>query len=182
MACRAIELKLGKRKLDDKDHFKNKRLKLAGPLLADLFRVAFRNLCRDIKYQLERMGAKRRRLNISIAVRPGIISNRLKHALATGNWGMGRVGITQLLDRTNRISALSHLRRVQSPLSRSQPNFALAAKTSSSSSRRRRRLGATRTPKRRSTLWPKTRNWPRSPIRVAFSLPSRIRPRTYRSE
>ncbi|MCK4952859.1 DNA-directed RNA polymerase subunit B [Candidatus Bathyarchaeota archaeon] len=123
MACRAIELKLGRRKTDDKDHFKNKRLKLAGPLLADLFRVAFRNLCRDIKYQLERMGAKRRRLNISIAVRPGIVGNRLKHALATGNWGLGRVGITQLLDRTNSISALSHLRRVQSPLSRSQPNF-----------------------------------------------------------
>jgi DNA-directed RNA polymerase subunit B len=35
MTCRVIELKLGKRKPDDKDHFKNKRLKLAGPLLAD---------------------------------------------------------------------------------------------------------------------------------------------------
>jgi len=123
MACRAIELKLGKRKPDDKDHFKNKRLKLSGPLLADLFRVAFRNLCRDIKYQLERMGVRRYRITISAAVRPGIVSDRLKHALATGNWGRGRVGITQLLDRTNHISTLSHLRRLQSPLSRSQPNF-----------------------------------------------------------
>ena len=51
MTCRVIELKLRKRITDDKDHFKNKRLKLAGPLLGDLFRVAFRNLCRDIKYQ-----------------------------------------------------------------------------------------------------------------------------------
>ena len=123
MTCRVIELKLGKRKPDDKDHFKNKRLKLAGPLLADLFRVAFRNLCRDIKYQLERMGIKRQIMAISIAVRPGIISQRFQHAIATGNWGRGRVGITQLLDRTNRTSTLSHLRRLQSPLSRSQPNF-----------------------------------------------------------
>jgi len=123
MACRTIELKLGKRKPDDKDHFKNKRLKLAGPLLADLFRIAFRNLCRDIKYQLERMGVKRHRIAISAAVRPGIVADRLKHALATGNWGRGRVGITQLLDRTNHISTISHLRRLQSPLSRSQPNF-----------------------------------------------------------
>ncbi len=123
MTCRVIELKLGKRKPDDKDHFKNKRLKLAGPLLADLFRVAFRNLCRDIKYQLERMGIKRQIMAISIAVRPGIISERFQHAIATGNWGRGRVGITQLLDRTNRTSTLSHLRRLQSPLSRSQPNF-----------------------------------------------------------
>ncbi len=123
MACRVIELKLGRRKPDDKDHFKNKRLKLAGPLLSDLFRIAFRSLCRDIKYQLERMGLKRSTITISAAVRPGIISDRLKHALATGNWRRGRVGVTQLLDRTNRISALSHLRRLQSPLSRNQPNF-----------------------------------------------------------
>ena len=123
MACRVLELKLGKRKPDDKDHFKNKRLKLAGPLLSDLFRIAFRNLCRDIKYQLERMGVKRQTISVSAAVRPGIISERIQHAIATGNWGRGRVGITQLLDRTNHTSTLSHLRRLQSPLSRSQPNF-----------------------------------------------------------
>ena len=123
MACRVIELKLGRREPDDKDHFKNKRLKLAGLLLADLFRVAFRNLCRDIKYQLERMGVKRQIPTVSTAVRPGIVTERLQHAIATGNWGRGRVGITQLLDRTNHISTLSHLRRLQSPLSRSQPNF-----------------------------------------------------------
>jgi DNA-directed RNA polymerase subunit B len=123
MACRVIELKLGRRQTDDKDHFKNKRLRLAGPLLADLFRVAFRNLVRDIKYQLERIGVKGPIITVSAAVRPGIVSERFQHSLATGNWGRGRVGVTQLLDRTNHISTLSHLRRLQSPLSRSQPNF-----------------------------------------------------------
>ncbi|MEM1515675.1 MAG: DNA-directed RNA polymerase subunit B'', partial [Candidatus Bathyarchaeia archaeon] len=123
MAARVIELRLSKRKPDDKDHMKNKRLKLSGPLLADLFRVAFRNLCRDIKYQLERIGSKKRAMSISVAVRPGIITEKLQHALATGNWGRGKVGITQLLDRTNIVSTYSHLRRVQSPLSRGQPNF-----------------------------------------------------------
>lgn len=123
MACRAIELKLGRRKTDDKDHYKNKRLRHAGPLLSDLFRTAFRKLCRDIKYQLERIGVKGPIINVSAAVRPGIITDRLKHALATGNWGRRRVGITQLLNRTNYISTLAHLRRLQSPLSRSQPNF-----------------------------------------------------------
>ncbi|MEM1553238.1 MAG: DNA-directed RNA polymerase subunit B, partial [Candidatus Bathyarchaeia archaeon] len=62
-------------------------------------------------------------ITVSAAVRPGIITERLQHALATGNWGRGRVGVTQLLDRTNYLSTLSHLRRLQSPLSRSQPNF-----------------------------------------------------------
>ncbi|MEM3442142.1 MAG: DNA-directed RNA polymerase subunit B'', partial [Candidatus Bathyarchaeia archaeon] len=122
MAYRVIQLKLGRRQPDDKDHFKNKRLRLAGPLLADLFRVSFKNLIRDIKYQLERIGVKGPVITVSTAVRPGIISERFQHALATGNWGRGRVGITQLLDRTNYVSTLSHLRRLQSPLSRSQPN------------------------------------------------------------
>jgi len=123
MAYRVIQLKMGIRQQDDKDHFKNKRLRLGGPLLADLFRVSFRNLTRDIKYQLERIGVKGPIITVSAAVRPGIISERFQHALATGNWGRGRVGVTQLLDRTNYISTLSHLRRLQSPLSRSQPNF-----------------------------------------------------------
>ena len=123
MAYRVIQLKTGRSQPDDKDHFKNKRLRLGGPLLADLFRVSFRNLTRDIKYQLERIGVKGPIITVSAAVRPGIITERFQHALATGNWGRGRVGITQLLDRTNYISTLSHLRRLQSPLSRSQPNF-----------------------------------------------------------
>ncbi|MCL2172476.1 MAG: DNA-directed RNA polymerase subunit B [Nitrososphaerota archaeon] len=123
MAYRVIQLKMGIRQQDDKDHFKNKRLRLGGPLLADLFRVSFRNLTRDIKYQLERIGVKGSIITVSAAVRPGIITERFQHALATGNWGRGRVGVTQLLDRTNYISTLSHLRRLQSPLSRSQPNF-----------------------------------------------------------
>jgi DNA-directed RNA polymerase subunit B len=123
MALRSIELKLGFRDKDDKDHYSNKRLKLAGSLLAELFRAAFRNLTRDIKYQLERMSVRRKKISISASVRHGIITDRVQHALATGNWGHGRVGITQLLDRTNYLSMLSHLRRLQSPLSRSQPNF-----------------------------------------------------------
>ena len=124
MACRVVELKLGWRSPDDKDHYANKRLRFAGSLLAELFRTAFRSLCKDMKYQLERMSIKKPGIErVSVAVRPGIITERLRHALATGNWGRGKVGISQLLDRTNFMSALSHLRRVQSPLSRSQPNF-----------------------------------------------------------
>ena len=44
---------------DDKDHYGNKVIKFAGQMLADLFRTAFRNLIRDMKYQLERSGQKR---------------------------------------------------------------------------------------------------------------------------
>ena len=123
MASRIIELKLGQRSEDDKDHLKNKRIKLAGPLLAELFRSALWSLYRDMRYQFRRMSTRRKGVLISAAIRPGIITSRIQHALATGNWRRGRVGMTQLLDRTNTLSTLSHLRRLQSPLSRSQPNF-----------------------------------------------------------
>lgn len=122
-ACKLIELKLGWIDSDDKDHYGNKVIKFAGQMLADLFRTAFRNLIRDMKYQLERSGQKRGINAVAAAVRPGIISDKLNNAIATGNWGRGRVGVTQLLDRTNYMSTISHLRRIQSPLSRSQPNF-----------------------------------------------------------
>src|ERR687897_1904654 len=122
-ASKLIELKLGWIDTDDKDHYGNKVLKFAGQMLADLFRTAFRNLIRDMKYQLERSGQKRGINAVAAAVRPGIVSDKLNNAIATGNWGRGRVGVTQLLDRTNYMSTISHLRRIQSPLSRSQPNF-----------------------------------------------------------
>jgi DNA-directed RNA polymerase subunit B" len=51
------------------------------------------------------------------------LTERIRHALATGNWVGGRSGVSQLLDRTNYMSVVSHLRRVISPLSRSQPHF-----------------------------------------------------------
>ena len=122
-ACKLLELKLGWIQPDDKDHYGNKVVKFAGQMLADLFRTAFRNLVRDMKYQLERSGQIRGINAVSAAIRPGIISDKLNNAIATGNWGRGRVGVTQLLDRTNYLSTISHLRRVQSPLSRTQPNF-----------------------------------------------------------
>ncbi|MBY8993474.1 MAG: DNA-directed RNA polymerase subunit B [Candidatus Heimdallarchaeota archaeon] len=123
MAQRLLELELGKRTVDDKDHYSNKRLKLSGESLISLFRVAFMSLCRDIKYQLERTAVRGRTPNIKTAVRADVITERLRHALATGNWVGGKAGVSQLLDRTNYISTLSHLRRVVSPLSRNQPHF-----------------------------------------------------------
>ena len=123
MVERLLELLLSKRRADDKDHYANKRLKLSGDLLMSLFRVALYSLTRDIKYQLERTAVRGRKPNIRTAVRADVITQRLKHALATGNWVGGKAGVSQLLDRTNYISSLSHLRRVVSPLSRSQPHF-----------------------------------------------------------
>jgi len=131
MALKVIELSLGLRREDDKDHYANKRLKLAGDLLKDLFRVAFGQLVKDMQYQLtktyQRKGEKYTFQDIQRfvrnSVRPDVLTERIEHALATGAWPGGRTGVSQLLDRTNYRSTLSHLRRVTSPLDREQPHF-----------------------------------------------------------
>ena len=123
IARTVLELYLKQRGEDDKDHYANKRLKLAGDLMEDLFRVAFTLLLKDLKYQLERSFARKKDLRIASAIRPDLLTQRLIHALATGNWVGGRAGVSQLLDRTSHMSTISHLRRVTSPLTRSQPHF-----------------------------------------------------------
>ncbi|HSV42565.1 MAG TPA: DNA-directed RNA polymerase subunit B'', partial [Methanomassiliicoccales archaeon] len=123
IARSVLELSMEGRKEDDKDHYSNKRLKLAGDLMEDLFRVAFTNLMKDLKYQLERSYARKKDLRISSSIRPDLLTHRLLHALATGNWVGGRAGVSQLLDRTSNMSTISHLRRVTSSLTRSQPHF-----------------------------------------------------------
>lgn len=123
MAEACFDLVLERRRIDDKDHYANKRLKLAGDLMEDLFRISLNRLTRDVKYQLERASMRHRDLSIGTAVRADVLTERLLHPLATGNWVGGRTGVSQLLDRIDHMSVLSHLRRVISPLSRSQPHF-----------------------------------------------------------
>jgi DNA-directed RNA polymerase subunit B" len=123
MAEACFDLVLNKRRIDDKDHYSNKRLKLAGDLMEDLFRISLNRLTRDIKYQLERASMRHRDLSIATAVRADVLTERLLHPLATGNWVGGKTGVSQLLDRIDHMAVLSHLRRVISPLSRSQPHF-----------------------------------------------------------
>ena len=112
-----------KREPHDKDHYTNKRLRVSGDLMEDLFRVAFTNLTRDMSYQLERSLSRGKELSIKQAVRSDVLTENIKHAIATGNWVGGRAGVSQLLDRTSYMGTLSHLRRVVSPLTRSQPHF-----------------------------------------------------------
>ncbi|BCU70538.1 DNA-directed RNA polymerase subunit B [Stygiolobus caldivivus] len=118
-----LELYLGRREPDDKDHYANKRVRLAGDLFTSLFRVAFKAFVKDLVYQLEKSKVRGRRLSLAALVRADIVTERVRHALATGNWVGGRTGVSQLLDRTNWLSMLSHLRRVVSSLARGQPNF-----------------------------------------------------------
>ncbi len=109
---------------DDKDHYKNKRLKLAGELLSDLFQASLNTLINDVLYNFQRIVKRGKFPSFSVVVRNQLLTSRIYSAMATGNWVGGRTGISQRMMRLNYVESLSHLQRVVSPLSSSQENFA----------------------------------------------------------
>ena len=107
----------------DKDHYRNKRLKLSGDLLMDLFRVNLRTLVNDLLYNFQRLVKRGKFSSLKIIIRDKLLTSRIKSAMATGTWVGGRKGVSQNIDRTNFLASLSHLQRIVSLLSASQENF-----------------------------------------------------------
>ena len=108
---------------DDKDCYANKRLKLAGDLMQQLFRSVFRAMVQDMRYSFERIARRGRVPPLNTIIRSQLFSQRLESALGTGYWVGGRTGVSQHLQRLNFMDTISHLRRVLSPLTTSQPHF-----------------------------------------------------------
>ncbi len=123
MAEKSVRVSHRRMKPDDKDHYANKRVKLVGNLMEELFRYAFQFLVKDIVYQASRADARGRKLQVHTLVRQDTLVDRIKYAMATGNWIAGQTGVSQLLDRTSNLATLSHTRRVISPLSKKHPHF-----------------------------------------------------------
>ncbi|CAH1448500.1 unnamed protein product [Lactuca virosa] len=114
---------LGRRVGDDRDHYGNKRLDLAGPLLGSLFRKLFRQLTRDVRAYVQKRVDKGADVNLQVAIKTETITSGLTYSIATGNWGNAnaagtRAGVSQKLNRLTYASTLSHLRRVISPIGR----------------------------------------------------------------
>eukprot|EP00010_Vexillifera_abyssalis_P007006 CAMPEP_0201550306 /NCGR_PEP_ID=MMETSP0173_2-20130828/6681_1 /ASSEMBLY_ACC=CAM_ASM_000268 /TAXON_ID=218659 /ORGANISM="Vexillifera sp., Strain DIVA3 564/2" /LENGTH=1211 /DNA_ID=CAMNT_0047960243 /DNA_START=32 /DNA_END=3664 /DNA_ORIENTATION=- len=124
MVHRLLAAALGRRPLDDRDHYGNKRLDLAGPLLASLFRQLFKVLTKNVRRIAQRSLDEGKDINIVVAIKNDTISNGLKYSLATGNWTIkkgavgAKAGVSQVLNRLTFASTLSHLRRVNSPIGR----------------------------------------------------------------
>ncbi|ORY25614.1 hypothetical protein BCR39DRAFT_543279 [Naematelia encephala] len=122
MVHRLCQAALGRRELDDRDHFGNKRIDLAGPLLANLFRQLFYRFTKRIREELQKSIANGKDFNLIQAIRPHIITDGFRTAISTGNWPTGstshRVGVSQVLNRYTYASTLSHLRRTNTPIDR----------------------------------------------------------------
>ena len=124
MVHRMLQCALGRREVDDRDHFGRKRLDHAGPLMAGLFRMLFTKLTRDIYRYLQKCVETNREFNLNLGVKQATLTNGLKYSLATGNWGdqkkaaSSKAGVSQVLNRYTFASTLSHLRRTNTPIGR----------------------------------------------------------------
>lgn len=122
MAKRLLTVAAGS--TDDRDHYGKKRLDMAGPLLASLFRTLFKKLVAETSKHLQKCLEMNREFNIALGLKTSIITNGFRYALATGNWGeqsramQTKAGVAQVLNRYNYLSTLSHLRRVNTPIGR----------------------------------------------------------------
>ena len=123
MLKKFILVSSGEWKQDDKDHYMNKRVKLPGDLLAELFRVNLKVLIGDFLYNFQRIVKRGKFPSIKVILREKLLTQRIYSSMATGNWVGGRKGISQRIERLNFLQAQSHLQRVVSPLSSSQENF-----------------------------------------------------------
>lgn len=132
MVNKLISCFVGIIQLDDRDSYLNKRLDTPGVLLANLFRLYYGRVIKDLRVGVQKeinhgtWRATHRLINIinksnvHKLMKQTIIESGLRYGLATGNWGVKtsrmRQGVAQVLNRMTYVSMLSHLRRVNTPI------------------------------------------------------------------
>ena len=122
MVHKLLSASLGRIKEDDRDHLMNKRMDLAGPLIASLFKQSFFQLTKNVRAELQKKMNAMASLDINATVDAGVITRGLRYALATGNWGLqakgkpSKTGVSQQLNRLTFAASLSHLRRLAAPV------------------------------------------------------------------
>ena len=128
MIRRILHAMVDPTQVDDKDYYGNKRLELAGQLLALLFEDCFKRLNADLKRQADAVLSKSNRatqFDIIKCIRQDTLSNGLEHAISSGNWTvkrfrMERKGVTQVLSRLSFISALGMMTRITSQVEKTR--------------------------------------------------------------
>ena len=112
-----IGLFLGKREIDDIDHFGNRRIRSVGELLANQFSVGLSRMARIIK---ERMNLADKEKPLSPA---DLVNARTVSAVIQSFFGSSQ--LSQFMDQTNPLSELTHKRRL-SALGTGRPQRARA--------------------------------------------------------
>eukprot|EP00808_Paulinella_micropora_P011541 g46876.t1 len=114
--------------LDDRDYYGNKRLEMAGQLLALLFEDVFKKFNKDLMTHADKVLQKQNRaadFDLGLQLSPDAITSRIVGAIASGNWHilrfkMKREGVTEVLSRLSFIQALGMMTRIRSQFEKSR--------------------------------------------------------------
>ncbi|KAJ2040274.1 DNA-directed RNA polymerase III complex subunit Rpc2 [Coemansia sp. RSA 922] len=124
MARRVLQAVNRENMTDDLDYLGNKRLELAGQLIALLFEDLFKRFNSDLKLNVDKVLKKPNVANAfdvynQLQCHGDLITQGLTRAISTGNWSlkrfkMDRAGVTHILSRLSYISALGMMTRISS--------------------------------------------------------------------
>ncbi|OAF67682.1 hypothetical protein A3Q56_04585 [Intoshia linei] len=113
--------------VDDRDHYGNKRLEMAGNMISYLFEDAFKRLIFEIQKTIDRSFQKSSIMQFDIIkhIRQDTLTQSIQNALGTGRWcikrfRMDRAGVSQLVSRLSYISSLGHMTRISSQFEKSR--------------------------------------------------------------
>lgn len=135
MVNKLIKCFIGLKEYDDRDSYINKRVDTPGVLMQNLFRQYYGKMIKDMKNMIQKeinMGGWKAtnkfsnvitKINIYKIIKSTIIDSGIRYALATGNWGIknnkNKQGVAQVLNRMTYSAAISHMRRVNTPVEKS---------------------------------------------------------------
>merc|ERR1711871_671899 len=103
---------------DDRDALQNKRIETPGVLIGQLFRQNWKKMLNEIGKTFKKKNqSDTQPVNVVNLIKPNVIEQGIKTALATGIWGMNKTkkGVAQSLQRLSWFQAISLFRRVMSP-------------------------------------------------------------------
>lgn len=123
---------LGYRAYNDRDHYANKRVDLAGQILLIFFRYRIIGIINKISDHSVKALSQNTIYNEFVRdIQINDISQKLENSLATGNFIMSycndngdiRKGLAELLSNLSYLSEISHMRKVQSPEKKNGSNL-----------------------------------------------------------
>ena len=103
---------------DDRDALQNKRIETPGVLIGQLFRQNWKKMLNEVTKTFKKKNqSDENPVSVINQLKPNVIEQGIKTALATGIWGMNKTkkGVAQSLQRLSWFQAISLFRRVMSP-------------------------------------------------------------------
>ena len=118
MINKLFNVMLDRKEPDDRDALNNKRIETPGVLIGQLFRQNWKKMMNEISKVFKKKNqTDDNPVSVINQLKPNIIEQGIKTALATGIWGIHKTkkGVAQSLQRLSWFQAVSLFRRVMTP-------------------------------------------------------------------